>query len=46
MVVIMEKFGWTYEDYQEQPYWLIESIKNYLIAEGQVLKKKNERKRR
>jgi hypothetical protein len=37
--IICEKFGWTYEEYLDQPHWFIEIIKTKLREDAEFEKK-------
>ena len=37
VVILCEKFGWTYQEYLKQPHWLLELYKSKSIID-----KKNE----
>ncbi|MDF1498516.1 MAG: hypothetical protein P1P85_04160 [Patescibacteria group bacterium] len=33
-VIICERFGWTYEEYRQQPFWFIELLKKRTIIDN------------
>jgi hypothetical protein len=35
---ICEKFGWTYNEYMEQPMWFLETIVEKLKQENEVMR--------
>lgn len=41
MLEIMERYGWTYEEYMQQPFNLIELAKSKMSIEAQVSKNNN-----
>ena len=38
MTMICERFGWTYQEYQNQPWWFLETIKLKIGMEGERAK--------
>lgn len=44
--IICEKYGWTYEEYSAQPWWLIESAKIRMAEEAKKEKEDWEKVKR
>ena len=40
MLEIMEKYGWDYHTYQNQPEWVIDLILEKIKLEGKIAKSK------
>jgi len=41
---ICEKFGWTFQEYLEQPAWFVELIVEKIKAEGEEIKRREKGK--
>jgi hypothetical protein len=42
--LICREFGWTFEEYQNQPSWFIDIILEMLKAEGEEIRKRMKEK--